>query len=67
MNTFFNMYTKYTFFHFLLGYDSGAHSPTSETPSTPPSCLMLPQIDDGSGSSTGDVISPRDPVRQNTA
>ncbi|XP_028397047.1 uncharacterized protein LOC114520900 isoform X2 [Dendronephthya gigantea] len=27
------------------GYDSGAHSPTSETPSTPPRCLMLSQGD----------------------
>lgn len=41
------------------GYDSGAHSPTSETPSTPPRCLMLSQVDnDGSSSSTGDVTSP---------
>lgn len=43
------------------GYDSGAHSPTSETPSTPPGCLLLTQVDnDGSGSSTGDVTSPHE-------
>ena len=47
-----------------LGYDSGAHSPTSETPSTPPRCLMMTQVDnDGSSSSTGDITSPHDQVR----
>ena len=46
------------------GYDSGAHSPTSETPSTPPRCLMLTQMDnDGSGSSTGDETSPRGQIQ----
>lgn len=38
------------------GYDSGSRSPTSQTPGTPPRCLLLSQGDDGS--STGDVTSP---------
>ena len=59
------MYVERTNFFYFIGYDSGAHSPTSETPSTPPRCLMLTQVDtDGSGSSTGEVTSPHDQVSQ---